>query len=284
MPNFFGYEYKPEAPKPRKGSYTVRTTFDKFVMQIAPEEFTSVERATVAQNSMALLALQEVQREGHMVKPVLLLGGRPAHSVYQARLGEKIVWVETGGPEGVEDSTWFNNALIMADEMLRRKSPFYSGQLRNSYVWINESGATSDTPPLKAKWNFGDTVYVSNRAPYTRKVEELKKAGMYQAGKRKLNMLQIKQAGKYYSIQAPDGVFRVVSKAVRSQFRSYTQSRMLLLRKQYVTLPSSQYGIQTTLKDGRYPALRFVYRGGQGASDVLRKGGGYPRGFGGAKL
>jgi len=264
---FFGQKYTLEAPKVSRKSKVFRVPMVKLPDVLLDLNDIIGAGAAVAQNNMALQVLAEVQREGFLQNPYLLIGGRPATSVFTAKLGETIKWIE-GDIEGedgaIQQSAFFNDILREAQRIAEGTAPRDTGLFMRNFVWLDSGGAVmGSVSPQQRNWSSGDTVYLVNRAPYSRKIEELKKAPRVTGTTQRVKA-DAKKGFSRYSMKAPNGVFRVVSKKIRSKFRSYIQARMVLVRKQYIKLPSTLYGIQTSLRDGRYPAIRFVYRGGSG--------------------
>jgi len=265
---FFGQKYTLEAPKVSSKSKVFRVPMVKLPDVLLDLNDIIGAGAAVAQNNMALQVLAEVQREGFLQNPYLLIGGRPATSVFTAKLGENIKWIEgdtTTGEDGSEQqSAFFNEILMEAQRVAQSAAPRDTGLFMRNFVWLDSSGGVlGSVAPQQKAWTNGETVYLVNRAPYSRKIEEMKKAPRTGSNERRVKA-DTKKGFSRYSMKAPNGVFRVVSKKIRAKFKSYIQARMVLVRKQYVKLPSTLYGIQTSLKDGRYPAVRFVYRGGSG--------------------
>jgi len=264
---FFGQKYTLEAPKVSRKSKVFRVPMVKLPDVLLDLNDIIGAGAAVAQNNMALQVLAEVQREGFLQNPYLLIGGRPATSVFTAKLGETIKWIE-GDIEGedgaIQQSAFFNDILREAQRIAEGTAPRDTGLFMRNFVWLDSGGAVmGSVSPQQRNWSSGDTVYLVNRAPYSRKIEELKKAPRVTGTTQRVKA-DAKKGFSRYSMKAPNGVFRVVSKKIRSKFRSYIQARMVLVRKQYIKLPSTLYGIKTSLRDGRYPAIRFVYRGGSG--------------------
>jgi len=264
---FFGQKYTLETPKVSNKSKVYRIPMVQLPDVLMDLNSIIGVGAAMAQNNMALEILAEVQREGFMKEPYLLIGGRPATSVFSANLGQTIKWIEgaTEGEEGeVQQSAFFNDILREAHRIAEGTAPRDTGLFMRNFLWVDSGGAVlGSVAPQQRNWNTGDMVYLVNRAPYSRKIEELKKAPRALGSSQRVKA-DAKKGFSRYSMKAPNGVFRVVSKKIRARFRSYIQARMVLVRKQYVKLPSTLYGIQTTLKDGRYPAVRFIYKGGSG--------------------
>jgi len=273
-PKFFGKEYMSEAIKSKKLGGGIRTSLEKLPTVLLQNFSYLTDDPAYLQNSAAISIFNEVRREGWLKRPILMVGSNVATSVYSARLGQQIRWLETDFGEdalgGEQDVKFFNEILTTANSMANSLSPKYTGQLSRSFVWLSEGMQVLGSPPTKGTWAYNETVYLVNRAPYIRKVEELRQP-------MRQKMLKVARKGQAtavpgpYSMKAPNGVFRVLSKRVRSRYSNYIKSRQVLIRKQYIALPASLYGIDTTLKDGRYPAIRFVFRGFAGA-EKSRKG------------
>ena len=193
-----------------------------------------------------LTAVSEFKNEntrGNLTNAITFIEGSKTKNLAQVRLGQTISFVEKKSMVELISDVF---------DKIQAISPVLEGDYRKSHsIMYNAAGGLSGVVNNPDQIPDGvEEVIIFSASPYARKIE----AGILRRKKGRLQYALRKKKGQYrialkkrgFSDQAPDGVYKVISKIFRKAYPDYRYS---------IKEAWGNYG-----PSGRYPGVRISIR------------------------